>query len=101
MNGLMKAVLIAGALAIVACDKPQDQKPADPAATPATTATAPNANTNANTATNPVATAQPATTIADTDLVSPADYESEEETAITAKNYKAEISSIETEMAKE
>lgn len=96
MNGLMKTAMLAAALAIVACDKPQDAKPADPATTTATNA-APN---SAATAPLPATTAAP-TTIADTDLSSPADFEPEAESTITAKNYKAEIATIETEMSKE
>jgi len=99
-NVIGTAVIVAG-LALVACDKPQDAKPNDPA-TPATTAQATTAtNTLTNTPTTAQAKAGEPVTIADSDLVTPADYESAAETAITSKNYKTEIASLEAELNKE
>jgi hypothetical protein len=101
MKTLIKITFVLASLALVACDKPQDAKPTDPA-TPATTA---QATTATNTATNTPGAAQAKAgepvTIADSDLVTPADYESAAETTITAKNYKTEIASLEAELNKE
>ena len=70
---------------LVACDK--ENKKADPDPQAATT-------TNAATAAQPPA-------IADTDIATAADFEDEAEKAITAKNYKGELASLETEVAKD
>lgn len=78
-------------LALAACDKPAtpETKPDDPAAKNApVTATA-------------TATAPATPTIADTDLATPADFEAAAEQAITAKNYKTELATLETDISKE
>lgn len=96
MKRMTMIAIVATCLGLVACDnKPADPKPADPAATATATA--------ANTATA-AATATPAptpVTIADTDIVTPADLEDDAEKAITKKNYKTELASLETEMSKD
>lgn len=95
------AIAIAS-LALIACDKPQDAKPTEPAtpAPNAPAATAANTGTGTTTGATQAKTAEPVT-IADSDLVTPADFEATEETAITAKNYKTEIAALEAEMSKE
>ena len=97
MKRITMIATLATCLGLVACDnKPADPKTADPAAT--TTA---NAATAAAAAT---ATAPPAATpvtIADTDIVTPANLEDDAEKAITKKNYKTELASLETEMSKD
>ena len=84
------AMLCAGLLAcsLVACDKSSSSSGSE------TTGTAPSATT-------PPAPAQTPVTIADTDLVTPADMEPQAETTITSANYKAQLASLETEMSKE
>ena len=93
-NAILTALCL---LALAACDKP------------ATTETKPEEK-NAPTTTNATATATAATTatpaatpvtINDSDLSTPADFEETAEKAITAKNYKTELSTLETEIAKE
>jgi hypothetical protein len=80
--------------ALAACDKPADTKTEDPAGKNVT-------NTTNATATA-AATAAPApVTINDTDVATPADFEETAEKAITAKNYKAELTTMETELAKD
>jgi len=80
--------------ALAACDKPAttETKPEDPNAknAPAVSATA------ATTAATPAPV-----TIADTDIATPADFEATAEQAITAKNYKAELATLEADVAKE
>jgi hypothetical protein len=107
-------------LTVLACDKPKDDaKPQnDPAAAgqgAQAAAASPNANTNANAATNadPNANANatanannaPARsgtdTIPESDLVTSADFEEEAEKAITPKNYKSELTALETEVTAE
>jgi hypothetical protein len=97
MRHLTMLAIAATCLGLVACDNKQtDQKQTDPAATAAATA--------ANTITAATATAAPTptpVTIADTDIVTPADLEEDAEKAITKKNYKTELASLESEMSKE
>ena len=83
------AVLFAGLLAcsLVGCDK-SSSSGSDTTATTTPSATAP-------------APAQTAVSIADTDLVTPADMEPQAESTITSANYKAQLASLETEMSKE
>ena len=69
--------------ALVGCDKPAEQKPADPAA---------KENTPAPTV---------ASTIDDKDLATPADFEEEAEKAIDATNYKKELATLEEQISKE
>jgi hypothetical protein len=83
-------------LALAACDKPAstDAKPDDKNATTTT-----NATTTAAVATTPPAATPVA--INDSDLSTPADFEESAEKAITAKNYKAELTTLEADIAKE
>ena len=87
-------ILAAGVFAIAACDKPStpETKADDPASKNATTTGA----------TTTVATAAAApTVIEDTDLATPADFEETAEKAISKANYKTELASLETDIAKE
>ena len=96
----MKSVILAAVclLALAACDKPAstDAKPEDKNATSTTNAT--------TTTTAAVATTPPAATpvtINESDLSTPADFEESAAKAITAKNYKAELTTLEADIAKE
>ena len=87
-------ILAVGVFAIAACDKPStpETKADDPASKNATTTGA----------TTTVATAAAApTVIEDTDLATPADFEETAEKAISKANYKTELASLETDIAKE
>ncbi len=79
------------ACALMACEKETPKPQTDPVAPPSTVTT--------------TATAAPGTrtaeTIADSDLSTPAGFESEAEGSITSKNYKAELTSLESEVTKE
>ena len=89
----MMAIAIA-ALAL-ACDKSNEPKQDDPTAKNGTTgATTTTATTTATPTPAPV-------TIADSDLSTPADFEEAAEKAITAKNYKAEMATLEKDIDKE
>jgi hypothetical protein len=101
-----RSILIAASLltfatfaTLAACDKPAtDTKPDDK-----NTTTTTNATTEAGvatTTTSPTPAATPVT-INDSDLSTPADFAETAEKAITTKNYKTELSTLETEMAKE
>jgi hypothetical protein len=84
-------MLLAASLLAMACDKPAEQKPDDPASKNATTTSA-----------QPVQTAAPPpVTIADGDLATPADFEEAAEKSITKASYKTELASLETELGKE
>jgi hypothetical protein len=87
-------ILAAGLFAVAACDKPStpETKPDDPASKNATTTGA--TTTAATTAAAPVV-------IADSDLSTPADFEETAEKAISKANYKTELASLETDIAKE
>jgi hypothetical protein len=66
------------------------------------TARSKNSTTGATTTTATTTATPPApVAIADTDLSTPADFEEAAEKAITAKNYKAEIATIEKDIDKE
>ena len=94
---MKRALMIAMALfALAACDdKKTEAKPEDPASKNATT-------TGATTAAATATTAAPAAvTIDDGVLSTPADFEETAEKAITKANYKKELSSLETDIAKE
>ena len=88
-------LLAAGVFALAACDKPStpETKTEDPSSKNATGETTANAATTA-------AAAAP-TVIADTDLATPADFEETAEKAISKTNYKAELASLEADIAKE
>jgi hypothetical protein len=85
--------------ALAACDKPAETKTDDPTAKNTTTTT--NATGAANTATTTPTPAPAPVVINDGDLSTPADFEETAEKAITAKTYKADLASIETELSKE
>ena len=83
-------LFLATSIAMVAC-KGQDVPTETKAETPA--ALGPEAKN--------VTTTAAAVTIADTDLLTPADFEETAEKAITKANYKSELASLETDIAKE
>jgi hypothetical protein len=86
-------ILLAASLLVMACDKPAEQKPDDPASKNATT-----------TGAQPTDTAAPTpapVTIADSDLATSADFEEAAEKSITKASYKMELASLETELGKE
>ena len=86
----LSTLLALAALTLVACDqKPADPKPGDPSSK-----NAPAASDSAPAAAQPV-------TIADGDLSTPADFEETAEKAITKANYKTELATLETDIAKE
>jgi hypothetical protein len=87
-------MLLAATLFVMACDKPAEQKPDDPASKNATTTGAQSAQTAATPTPAPV-------TIADSDLATPADFEEAAEKSITKASYKTELASLETELGKE
>ncbi len=93
MNRTLIAIIVTG-LGLVACEQ---NKTPDP--TTANTAAKP-ADTTAAATANPVTAPQPVA-ITDTDLSTPADFEEEAEKAITAKNYKTELASIEADVSKD
>ena len=101
-NATIFAITV-GSLILLGCDKPAEQKTPDPAAQ-AQAQQGTNAATNpANpaaptTAATPTPTAEP---IADSDLFTSADFEDEATKAITNKNYKTELASLETDVSKE
>jgi hypothetical protein len=87
--------------ALVACDKPAstDPKVDDPAKNTTTTNGTPTTPTIAPTiapAPMPAAVA-----VDDSILSTPADFEESAEKAITAKTYKAELATLETDLAKD
>ena len=94
----MKSVILAAVclLALAACDKPAatETKPEDKNATTTTNGT----TTAVVATTTPVATP---VVVNESDLSTPADFEETAEKAITAKNYKAELASLETDVNKE
>jgi uncharacterized lipoprotein NlpE involved in copper resistance len=103
MNRSILMIVLTGALALVACENKAEttKTPDDPAAkngTTTTNATANGAATAAATAATPTPTP---VAIADTDIVTPADFEETAEQAITPKTYKAELASLEKDIAKE
>jgi hypothetical protein len=85
-------------VALAACDKPAttETKTDDPSKNTTTTTNATAAPTGAPTTASPVTV-----TINDSDVATPADFEETAEKAITAKNYKAELASLETEIGKD
>lgn len=89
-------LLAATILTLAACDdKKPETKTDDPAAKNATATSA-----TATTAATP--TPMPAAvTISDSDISTPADFEEAAEKSIDKKNYKAELSTLETDIAKD
>jgi len=97
---MKRAILLAVTiLGLAACDdKKTETKPDDPAAKNATTTSA-STDTSKTTATptpTPVAV-----TINDSDIATPADFEEAAEKSIDKKNYKTELSTLETDIAKD
>jgi hypothetical protein len=86
--------------ALAACDKPADPRPEEKNVTTTTNANAPGITPGVAT---PMPTTPPAitVTITDGDLSTPADFEETAEKAITTKNYKAELTSLESDVSKE
>ena len=92
----LSLVGLVGLVALTACDKPSDAtKPEDKNTTSTTNASA----TAATTAAVPAAAVP--VTIADGDLSTPADFEETAEKAITAKTYKADLATLEADIAKD
>lgn len=103
MNRITKTLvgLTFASFAILACDKPAETKPDDPAAKNGTTTTQGTVAPNGTTASTAVTPPTPLPiVIADSDLSTPADFEETAEKAISAKNYKAELQTIETDVAR-
>jgi hypothetical protein len=89
------ALLAVALFALAACDdKKTDTKPEDPTAKNATSATA----TGAETAKPPT---PQAVSINDSDISTPADFEEAAEKSIDKKNYKTELTTLETDIAKD
>ena len=87
----------AALLALAACDdkKPEDKKD-DPSVKNATTTTTATASVAATTTAAPAAVS-----INDSDISTPADFEESAEKAIDKKNYKAELTTLEGDIAKD
>lgn len=91
----MKRSLVIGAalFALTACeDKKPETKPEDPSVKNATTTASAAGTTTA---------APAAVAVNDGDLATPADFEEGVEKAITKANYKAELATLESDIAKE
>lgn len=92
----MKNLVLTAALlfALTGCDKPSSTEPKvdDPAAKNTTTTNAPTTAT--------AAVAQPVT-VDESVLSTPADFEEAAEKTITAKTYKADLATLEAELAKD
>ena len=85
----------AALLALAACeDKKTETKPEDPSVKNATTTTTATASVAATATAAPVA-------INDSDLSTPADFEESAEKAISKANYKAELATLEGDIAKD
>lgn len=96
----MKHAIMTGLclFALAACDNKPETKPEDPAQKNSTTTT----NATAAVATTATPTPAPApVTISDSDLSTPADFEEAAEKAITAKTYKADLATMESDLAKD
>ena len=97
MNRSVLMLVLTSALALVACDNKSEtpKTPEDPAAKNGTTTT----NATANGVTTAVAATPTPVAIADTDIVTPADFEETAEKSITPKTYKAELANLESSKA--
>jgi hypothetical protein len=84
-------------VALSACDKPAEDKKPEEKNAPTTT----NASATPATPTPAAVPAAAPVTIADGDLSTPADFEESAEKAITAKTYKADLATLEADVAKE
>jgi predicted component of type VI protein secretion system len=94
MNRVITLAACAALLVLSACDdKKAETKPEDPSVKNATTTTTATASA-ATTAAAPVA-------INDGDLSTPADFEESAEKAISKANYKAELATLEGDIAKD
>ena len=91
MKRVISLLGCAALLALAACeDKKPETKPEDPSVK------------NATTTTTATASAAPAAvTINDSDLSTPADFEESAEKSITKATYKAELATLEGDIAKE
>jgi hypothetical protein len=100
VNRFILTAVCLSALAVAACDKPAttETKTEDKSSTTVTAGSATGATTTTTTTTT---TPTAAVTIEDSDLSTPADFEETAEKAITPKNYKAELATLETEINKE
>ena len=93
MNRVITLAACAALLVLSACeDKKPETKPEDPSVKNATTTT---------TASAPTTPTPAAVTINDSDLSTPADFEESAEKAISKANYKAELATLEGDIAKE
>ena len=92
MNRVISMLGCVALLALAACDdKKPETKPEDPAVKNATTTTTATAS----------APTPAAVTINDSDLSTPADFEESAEKSITKANYKAELATLEGDIAKD
>ena len=95
-----RVITLAGCLALfalAACDdKKPDAKPEDPSVKNATTSASASANVAATTTAAPAAVS-----INDSDLSTPADFEESAEKSITKATYKAELATLEGDIAKD
>lgn len=98
MNRYVMTAVCLSALAAAACDKPATTETKTEETKGSTSITAGSAT---GTAATPTTTTPTTVTIDDSDLATPADFEETAEKAITAKNYKAELASLETDVNKE
>lgn len=99
MNRYILTAVCLSALAVAACDKPTTEtKTEEKSSTSVTAGSATGATTAATTTTTTTTTT---VTIQDSDLATPADFEETAEKAITPKNYKAELATLEADIAKE
>jgi hypothetical protein len=98
LNAAIGLVLVTATLPCMSgCDK-QSTGPDTQTASTTNATTAP-ASTEAQPAAPPQA--QPQTAIADSDLVTPADFEEDAEKSITGKSYKNELAVLEKDIAKD
>ena len=94
MNRVITLLGCTALLVLAACDdKKPDAKPEDPSVKNATTTTTASAPTTA--------AAPAAVTINDSDLSTPADFEESAEKSITKATYKAELATLEGDIAKD
>ena len=97
---MKRVITLAGCLALfalAACeDKKPETKPEDPSVKNATTTTTATASVAATTTAAPAAVS-----INDSDLSTPADFEDSAEKSISKANYKAELATLEGDIAKD
>lgn len=95
MNRTLMLAVVLSSFVSFACDK------TDTPATPPTNTATQTTNAQTQGAQPSPAQAPAPIALADSDLSTPADFEEEAEKAITSKNYKAELASLETDVSKE